>query len=247
MSESTERRLLLLTATIRPSDGTARLVRADPALRREDYRRAVDRYARLLPPARWALALVENSGSEVEDLQALAAAQGHELLVLRTAPAPDGSGKGNGEALMLDSAEEQLRQRGLAFRQVAKITGRLVVTNLERALPLPEGPHIAARMHRDRSMADTRVIAFDQATWHRHLRGLTALVREPEGRYLEHAVALRIAEALYAGPTTWQPFRREPAVAGVSGTDGIRYDSTRSRLTRYAKDALMRLPAAEYR
>lgn len=242
-------RTLLLTATIAPPATTTRLARADPALRRADYERAMAWYSSHLLPSDWVITLVENSGSDLTSLVEIAARNGHDLQIVESDSGTAGrQGKGNGEARMLDDAIRAVRERvDDNDHQIVKATGRLIAKNLVQVVPMRSGPHVAARMHRDRTMADTRVLAADTGTWQKFLTGLDPLVDEEHGRFLEHAVALRIAQALFETDAVWVPFQRELWVAGTSGTDGIRYDTPRARATRVVKDLLGRLPQGEYR
>lgn len=228
---------------------TPHLVRSNPAVRSEDYARALDFYAHSLSPARWRILFVENSGYSLSRFQEIARTRGHELATVGYRSELDirAKGKGAAEAEILDRALEHIHTDLPETRQVTKVTGRLLVRNITRLVPLMDIPHLGCRVHRDHSMVDTRVMDFDVGTWADFLTGLGELVDESQGRFLEHAVALRLAEALYGGPTRWVELARELDVAGVSGSDGIPYDTVRSRTTRYLKDLLRVIPGGEYR
>jgi len=128
-----KRHVLVMTATITPPANTPLLDRSDPALRRKDYQEALRFYLELPTEQLGAIIFLENSGSELNDMDALGrqAGQGKEVEIIGL-PANTESpkfGKGYGEFKMLD--------QGLAGSRILqptdvlwKVTGRLKVLNL---------------------------------------------------------------------------------------------------------------------
>lgn len=223
--------LVVLTAAIEPRQ-VPFLVRADPELRRADYRSALRHYASELSPKSFSLAVVENSGAEIDDLKNIASDLGHDLHTLSYRESDDvqRQGKGNAEAKMFDAVADAFLRGNERFDRVAKVTGRLTVRNVRRLLeaPRPER-HIGARIRFDRTQLDTRFFVTDSLTWCEYFTGLEKSVNEPEGVFLEHVAALASARAVFAG-VEWSQLRPQPIIAGYSGSTGYRYGAKRELL-----------------
>jgi hypothetical protein len=129
--------VLLLTATINPSDRVPTLARRDPALRRADYEKSLAFYVTLLGRCFDAIVLCENSGADLSSLQAIADEAGRggqvELVSFKAPELPPGYGRAYGELLLIDHAlknSENLRDS--ERRIVWKCSGRYLVRNMER-------------------------------------------------------------------------------------------------------------------
>jgi len=223
--------LVVLTAALEPKQ-VPFLVRADHALRRRDYTVAMKHYASTLPADTFTLAVVENTGSDVDDLRTIASKFGHSLKTLcyTEEAAVQQRGKGNAEAKMFDAVSSVFLQEDSPYDRVIKITGRLVVRNIDRVLRVhhPER-FIAARMSFDRRQLDTRLLMTDVQTWKDFFSGQDSQVDEAAGVFLEHVAALRTAEAIFAG-ARWCQLRPKPHFAGYSGSTGYKYGSRRDRI-----------------
>ena len=235
--------MVLLTATITP--GVPGVMVQDPATRRSQYRLALDRWLRYGSRHDVDVVFVENSD---EDLDALASglpkgrARG---LTLLSAPRPTipvlARGKGAAEAEMIDYAVQALE--GLQDSLLIKCTGRLFVSNLMRSVAGVDRSSSAMLLRRtlDWSYADTRCIAASGTVWASHLSGMSVDVCEPDGEYLEHALARRATLAHASGTVTVRPFSARPRLVGSSATTGHRYDSALGDAQRLAALPLERL------
>jgi hypothetical protein len=88
---------------------------------------------------------------------------------------------------------------------------------------------MVARVRYDRTQFDTRFFAAKTDFWINYLTGMGDEIDELHEKYLEHALALRMAKAIYDG-RSWAPFERYPSIQGVSGSTGARYGGRRDRL-----------------
>ncbi|MGY1635493.1 hypothetical protein ACI78V_02425 [Geodermatophilus sp. SYSU D00742] len=214
----------------------------DPAERREQY---VESLRHWMPIARAhgaTVVLYENSGEDLEQLARDAFGSLPEDLHLRPVPVPDPSlvalGKGATEAAMMD--QFAATYRGDAGEEVwVKCTGRLVVRNFGRCLPLTLPPcSFAARLAMSLDHMDTRFFAATAAAWRDYLTGAGSEVDGPGGVLLEHVLARRVLTGLGDGATLVR-LRAQPDVLGRSGSHAERrYDSARSRLQRLVAEGI---------
>jgi hypothetical protein len=131
--------ILLLTATITPPPNAAHLARTDPALRLQDYERALDQHlAELGRGVIDRLVFAENSASDVSSLIARADAVGlrdkTEFLVFDGLGYPPEYGRAYGEMRLVDHTMQHskiIAAEDVAATMIWKLTGRYVVRNLE--------------------------------------------------------------------------------------------------------------------
>ncbi|MCB8910105.1 hypothetical protein KUG88_08170 [Rhodococcus rhodochrous] len=227
----------MLTASIEPGE-VENLRRVNWQLRRSDYCAALEFYCKLTDPEKFSILVVENTGAGVADLEQLASSNGHRLSVIsyKENQSVSRKGKGNGEALMFNRIADWLSQSKSSeeFESIIKITGRLEVRNLVSIVSgMPKNTSFfAARIYSDLTYIDTKFFISDPLTWTRYLTNLEPLVRESEGRYLEHACALSAARMRYDG-VAWVPFRIMPSISGVSGSTGQKYGTLRDRIRNF--------------
>ncbi|GGG21832.1 hypothetical protein GCM10007304_39590 [Rhodococcoides trifolii] len=202
-------------------------------MRRADYESALAFYAREIKPDRAQILFVENTNADLSDFETVARREGHALSTLSYLEDPSVSekGKGNGEALMFDRVAEFLNLSPIPIRTVTKITGRLKVKNhatlLSRCASFDR--FISCRVSSDLKQVDTKYFVTDCATWTTYMTGLEPLVDEINGRYLEHAAALRFAQTRFDG-LAWVQFRRRLHIEGISGSTGVPYGTFKHRI-----------------
>jgi hypothetical protein len=223
------RRLIVLTATVNPPSVTPSLVRRDVTAREADYLDSLARWTSLIRDQDHIL-IVENSGWE---MSRLIGGRNNHVTVLSYVEesAAQARGKGVGEARMFARVAAWLRSRDLDFDQVVKATGRLRVENYDAVMKSqrPHGEHfVTCRLRYDLTQMDTRFFISDPSTFASYFADLECLVDEPAHRYLEHAAALRLSEAVFAGVHR-DGFRRTPKVRGMSGSTGHAYGGVRTR------------------
>jgi hypothetical protein len=130
--------LLVITACIDPSGGPARVVRADPAVRLEDYRAAL-RYWLAHPDRRLRdILFLENSGYSLDALREIARSENPlnkqvEFVSMRCNNFPEKTGHGYAELQMLDEGLPQSKLAAVA-KYLIKVTGRLTFPDLPRLL-----------------------------------------------------------------------------------------------------------------
>lgn len=123
---------VLLTATVCPHAGATHVVRTDPFVRRRDYAAALRRWVgpngTALP-----LAVVENSGANLDALRAAAGPATVDFVSFSDAgvAAPRGKGHGEARAIQRALAASPLLKR---CARIAKVTGRYFLEGLDAAL-----------------------------------------------------------------------------------------------------------------
>jgi len=130
--------LVVMTATIDPSTGPARIARADPKVRLEDYLSAMRFWLTLGDRRLRNVLFLENSGYPLDEVQDLVDRHRPlymdvELVSMRTNDYPPDKHYGYSELLMLDTglARSRLAKR---CRYWMKVTGRLTFPNVGRLL-----------------------------------------------------------------------------------------------------------------
>lgn len=234
--------VFLLTASIDPM-GRVGVRRADPAVRLGDYTASLGRW---LDDARRHGAEVvfcENSGWPLESLRALVASRGLEdrvrFLQFRGNDYPRERGKGFGEAAILDRAiAEDLGARPPGTL-VVKCTGRLHVSNLDRALLRPGArAEIACALDGRLTQADSRFFLARAGVFAARFTDMGEEVDEPAGILLEHVLCRRVLGAVAAG-VAWEPLGAVPRFSGWSATHARSYGGA-SRLARWAAHSALR-------
>ena len=230
------RAVVLLTATVHPNV-TARLTVQAAHDRLRQYQQALPIWADAAHSAGFALAVVETSDADPDELLAgLPAPIADTVRVLHYTPTADQIGRGKGaiEMAAVDSALSLLALAGDAT--LYKGTGRLTLANAGPLLrPLLSG-QVAARMSLNRAWVDTRFLGGTVDAWRDTLVPAGDLVHDDRGIYLEHAVASRLAAALAVHQLHLVRFAARPALTGVSGSTGKPYSATVAT----AKDTLLR-------
>ncbi len=130
--------VVLMTACIAPKAGVReQLVRADPALRLQDYKEALLSWLDLAEPRIGGIVFAENSGYPLDELQALVKTRASELPVEFLSfdhPAPDpGLHYGHTEFLLINAALASSRLAA-TFPYFIKATGRYRFPSISRLL-----------------------------------------------------------------------------------------------------------------
>jgi hypothetical protein len=139
MASGTDQRsyLLVMTATIVPA-AKAGVKRSDPKLRLEDYKGALRYWLNYTHPVADRILLLENSGADLTELEAIAATENPyhkpvEILSLPGNSIPEHSNYGFTEMQLLDDGLVLSRLRRETTHMV-KVTGRLTFPALGKAI-----------------------------------------------------------------------------------------------------------------
>lgn len=219
--------LLIMTATIQPSP-RAGVLRADPALRLADYQRALRFWLGQTHPCAARILFLENSGSDLSSLQAIAQHENParklvEFLSIPASPIPEGFNYGYSEMELLDAGLDRSELRR-DTTHIIKTTGRLIFPALGHALDLlPAAPELLIDCRRfpwPRRGADARVQIFacSHAYYQSHLRGTHRAMNTTDLRLLEQLLYSRVI------PTLGQPgvFLRFPCNIDPVGYSGFK-------------------------
>jgi hypothetical protein len=242
--------LLVMTATIIPAVN-AGVRRADPALRLEDYKRALRYWLGYKHPAADRILLLENSGADLSELRAIAAEENPhgkpvEILSVEENRIPEGTNYGYSEMEMLDNGLALSELRGETTHMI-KATGRLVFPALGKALD-----RINSRVGKPFDlMVDCRKLGFprrgfDAAVqlfvcshdfYDRVLRDSKKEMNSTDVRLLEHLIFRKVIPFKgQRGIYLRFPCNVEPV--GYSGFKSKSYRSPKTALTRAIRAAL---------
>lgn len=223
---------LLMTATIAPDPAAAAHTQFDPAQRLAEYQAALVHYLRV-PDLK--ILFVDNSAYPLDALKELAARAGREVLFHSyKSPVPPAFGKGKGEMELIATALDQFRSRLGEDEPVWKVTGRLIVDNLDDLIATqPQGFSVYADC-RDvpligealggNQWTDTKLIAFTPA-------GFRSLIYHdwPDEHFtVEKLLYQRLKPHLGRKDITPR-FRVQPEFRGTSGGSGKNYRSFGNR------------------
>jgi len=250
---SIPRYLLVMTATIIPA-ANAGVRRADPKLRLEDYKQALRYWLNYQHPAAERILLLENSGADLTELQAIAAnenphAKPVEILSVPGNQIPPGTNYGYTEMQMLDEglALSRLRQE---TTHMVKVTGRLTFPAIGKALDRIAKPFdvmVECRklgFPRHGFDASTQLFVCSHNFYDRALRNSKKEMNSTDIRLLEHLIFRKVI-----------PFKGQPGIylrfpcniepVGYSGFKSKNYNSPKATITRAIRAAL-RVIAPQY-
>jgi len=231
VKHATTGQTLLLTATITPPADAVKLARTDPAARLGDYLQALQFYLRLPDDSIDRIVFVENSGSDVSKLRALAYRYPNkqvEFVTFYGLDYPAAYGRAFGEARLIDYAFEHsdILYQVEDDEPIWKGTGRLRLTNLA---------HMLRRAPRDYQLyCDLRNVNaqwMDQRFYSFTPFGYRALLKNTAEQLREDLHNTLAAETLmyrhvikHVGPGRVVPrFRSQPFIAGISGFGNTDY------------------------
>ena len=223
---------VVLTATVNVHRDAV-VVMVDPALRLYQYLGSVARWLAMANDHGFRVMLVENSGADLRDFRlALPVESRARLAVLEADTPPEDvtrRGKGASESLMIDQAMHAIDTQPTEW--IAKVTGRLFVKNLSRALPRhDEKLSLVMRGTLGGGYVDSRLLVARRATWGTTLKGMAAEVDDPAHLFLEHVIARRVIDAERSAGLRVGRFRRAPQFVGVSGTSGQHFGGAMASL-----------------
>jgi len=224
-------RVILLTAAITPIQSFTGSLRSSQ-LRLGQYRAALRFWASVADGLNARIVVIETTGADVSELTgSVPLAQRGRTLGLPFAPSVTAIQNGIGaiEAEALDEAMSVLAADGALNTLVAKVTGRLQVRNAVNVLVAHDNLTFLGRRSLDRQFVDSRFFQVPVTLWKDYMSGLAREISDPDGRYLEHAIAYRLIRGEYERKLRVLPFPRRPIVQGVSATTGRRYGGKVSR------------------
>ena len=237
-----KRTLLLLTATVNPM---VSVTRADPEIRLTDYLNALTLWWDEFKLEPVDILFVENSGyslQQMHDWVDSVNANGR-IKVFQFIAKKDlvlNLGKGAGEAEMFDECFS--KNYILDYEYVIKSTGRLFITNAKNLLlnTLQTNSDWSISFRRSFDLVDTRFFIIRAKLFEKYLMGLASEVNDSNGIYLEHAVFKRVCRAIADG-FGWGRFSCLPRYEGVSGSDGVKYNSLLGRIKYYIFNLIHRV------
>jgi hypothetical protein len=230
------RYVLLLTATVAPGE-TPYLTLKDPARREAQYLEALARWCGALPPE-WAIVVAENSGRPAAPFVEVGRRADRVVHFLECADRGSESGKGVGEAGLIDDFSQSEIAAGCEW--IFKCTGRLFVPNVGACLPPLEGEGVCAAIVPSLAHMDSRFFGASREVFREHFTGMGAEIEEDDGVYMEHVAARRMLAALAAGHA-FRPFPTLPYVAGQSASLGTTYDGAGTRLKTLLRERVRRV------
>lgn len=213
---------MLVTGCVRPVEGQAYLALKDTAERLRQYRESLVYYFQNTNFK--CVIFCENSGYpfDLKELEYLAGNTGKEfeaLTFIGDSEATRIRGKGYGEGEIVAHALEHSRWAG-DIRSFVKVTGRLIVRNLEdirRRLDASRFYINRLLIRNSPDTLDTRLYAIPNDLYRRHFLDLhktVTVVRPLERVFMERAIQEKVA---------FHCFPRYPEFRGVCGGDGMVY------------------------
>ena len=225
--------LLLLTASINPNNMPGAIL--DTKQRLQDYKAAFTYYLENHPRVSKIL-FAENSGWPLDEIKEISKSNPHnkqiEFLSLDINNFPREFGKGYGELNLITEAINRSRL-AKETRYVAKVTGRLLITNLSQLLERVSGPLELQCDLRDHPVyewlrlpycgrqCDTRLIVFTPIFFAKHLEHLIA--GHEQGEFcIEHKFYHTI-KPIDDGKNIVCRFPIEAIYSGLAGHKGKNY------------------------
>jgi hypothetical protein len=236
---------LLLTATVDVRG--VELERADPTVRFNDYRWALEKWTRC--PAVDRIVFVENSGYDIDELIAIPRLSGMdmnsvEFLSFDGQDFPRERGKGLGEAINVEYAlenSELLSDDCLIIR----VNGRNYVENISAFFDaLDADTDILCDLKQYLTWGDGRVLGGTIRFFENYVCPYGREADDSRGYYFEHSLARAIHRGMADG-LVWRPFPEPPRIIGFSGTSNSSHDA--SRLKRIGRAAQHRVKLRMFR
>jgi hypothetical protein len=244
---------LLLTANIKPNPRIYNTARFDPVLRRRDYEQALKFY--LGCNTFESIVFVENSGADLTSLQRIVDEAMHDKkveFISFVSPCPPERGKGYAELQMIDHAFQTSEH--LSGQTICKITGRLIVRNIEKlASTMPPGKSLYCdlrSLHRFNhalkllgksavsaitQFMETRVFFCTPDLYRNHFMGTYEQVASYE--MLENhmfRVAFRSINRSHICPR----FYIQPIFSGIAGSSNRDYQDAKYKVKQYVRSLL---------
>lgn len=227
---------LLMTATITPKQGVPYLKRADPNERMQDYLGALKFYLRNLGKLYDAIVFIENSQSNLAELELMVAHFGAsdvvEFISFDGLCYPPSFGKAYGEFMLLDYGIENskfLSQQNENF-VLWKVTGRYKVLNLDRMANhwLDELELWCHCRNFRRRWVDMYCFGITLGAYRRKFTGLYRQFREDE-LLVNPEVVLRMLIDDWKATNTLRVRRRFPVTPLISGVNAYKNEAYESK------------------
>jgi hypothetical protein len=236
--------ILIMTATVTPNQGLPGLIRSDPAVRLQDYRRSLASYLALLGRTLDAIVFVENSNADLLELHDLAAphADKVEFIVFHGTDHPPAYGRCYAEAELLDYAMAHSQTVAAAGPHAVfwKVTGRYHVKNLPQLIRhRPKRFDFYCDLRRFRApWADMRLMAWTKAGHAQIFQGIGPALREDlnNGRPGEESLYRELSRRIL-GRQAVTRLTREPLIDGVRAFDNANWSSGRRLAVYYMRQA----------
>lgn len=230
------RHVLLLTATVAPRE-TPDLALRDPGQREADYLEALARWCGSLPPD-WAIVVAENSNWPAARFTDVGRRSGRRVDVLACADRGSQTGKGVGEANLLDDFAKSELAQGCDW--IFKCTGRLYVDNINACLPSLGDDGVCGAIVPSLDHMDSRFFGASRDVFHEYFTGMGAEIEESQGIFFEHVAARRMLSTLAAGHA-FRRFEALPHLIGRSASLGTSYNGRGARLKGVLRERVRRL------
>jgi len=238
--------LLVMTATIIPAEN-ARVQRADPRLRLEDYKQALRYWLAYEHPAADRILLLENSGADLSELRTIAAKENPrgkpvEILSVPGNQIPEGTNYGYTEMQMLDEGLSLSLLRRQTTHMV-KATGRLIFPALGKALDRIDKPYelmVECRklgFPRRGYDASTQLFVCSHDFYDRVLRDSKKEMNSTNVRLLEHLIFRKVIP-FKGQPGYYLRFPCNIEPVGYSGFKSRSYSSPKAAFTQTIRAAL---------
>jgi hypothetical protein len=229
-----------MTATIETSSRMSNNARRDPQLRRRDYEIALRFYLSLPEGAPQAILFCENSGADLTSLREIAENENpHERPVdflSYVSDVPPEHGKSRAELDIIRRAFSDVIARQAEPPMVWKVTGRLIVWNLQQIIASrPEHAEMYCDTRSVRALGnlvganfwvDTRLIGFSPHYFQKYIGGISDIRKNA----IECAVYDAIYEHLEADKAIAPRFKHQPLIHGVCAGSNEDYESRSYRM-----------------
>lgn len=228
--------ILIMTATITPPLGAPGLQRSDPALRLQDYARALRHYLKFVGKGIDRIIFAENSESDIAVLRSIVDASPHaeavEFCLFNGMDHPANYGRCYSESKLLDHA-----MRSSSFASSAaegdffyKVTGRYLLINIKsmiRSRPLGCNFYCDLR-NAQNPWADMRFMGWSKTGYEQVFAGIGDQIREDQNhsRPGEESLHRALSKSL-PRPGTVPHLRREPRFDGVRAYDNKNWNEGR--------------------
>ena len=225
--------LIVLTATITPPEGVPNLKRSDPSLRRADYRDALRFYLSLPNSVLDRIVFLENSASDLTDLEVLAANEGHgksvEFVSFSGLDYPPLYGRAYGEFKMLDYGIRNSRLLGTLAESECfwKITGRLKVFNFRELIAdaPPRYNLLIDFLSKPTPMVDMRMFSCSRGGYDLLFDGLYHSLREDQLKMSAEGYCRQLWIDRLRELQIVPRHRRQPKIGGIGGQHNADYYS----------------------
>lgn len=216
--------VILLTATINPN-GMSFTQLQDPNIRLDQYIQAINFY---LNETSYKIVFVENSGIDISYIFTKAINAGRvEILSFLGNDYNKSRGKGLGEARIIEYALEHSIFISNCTH-IIKITGRLIVPNINRVLT-----HLNFKLNADlqvdfhfRNMPKTMFFVCTKS-WIQNIYDYEKYIDDSNGFYFEHMIYKMMLEIPKSNVL---PFLNIPLINGVSGTANCPYNNKKTKI-----------------